>query len=103
MDKNIWNAKDTNQLATALCKITDPNIMKNFLRDVMTENEIREIATRLNAAIMLTNGNKYDEVVKNTKLSTRTVARISKWLKYGCKGYGEAIRQLENNKHNFTS
>ena len=101
--KSIWNTNNTTQLANVLSGITDLQIMQSFLRDVMTEKEIVEISTRLEAAKMLTNGKKYDEVVKKTKLSTRTVARISNWLQNGCKGYKKAISLIEQNHHNLAS
>lgn len=72
--------------------------MRNFLRDVMTEKEIIEISARLEAARMLTNGDKYTEIIKQTKLSSRTVARISEWLKDGCNGYSKVINQIPNHQ-----
>jgi TrpR-related protein YerC/YecD len=89
--KNIWSSKNAKQFAKVLCQISDVKTMQNFLRDVMTEKEIIEISARFEAAKMLTNGEKYEKVVSTTKLSSRTVARISQWLKNGCKGYKEAI------------
>ncbi|MGH7240391.1 MAG: YerC/YecD family TrpR-related protein, partial [Candidatus Saccharimonadales bacterium] len=69
--------------------------MKNFLRDVMTEKEIVEISGRLEAARMLQAGDKYTDIVAKTKLSSRTVARISNWLQNGCNGYKAAIASVD--------
>lgn len=82
------------QLAEVLCAITDAVAMQNFLRDVMTENEITEISARFEAAKMLTAGEKYTNVIKRTKLSSRTVARISDWLQNGTGGYRSALEEL---------
>ncbi len=100
--KSVWTSKNTRQLSEVLSKIIDDKIMQNFLRDVMTEKEIIEIASRLQAAKMLNEKINYKEVISNTKLSSRTIARISDWLKNGCKGYIEAIKILNKN-HSLTS
>lgn len=70
--------------------------MQNFLRDVMTEKEIIEISARFEAAKMLSEGRKYTEIVTATKLSSRTVARISEWLQNGCDGYQAALKTVHH-------
>ena len=57
----------------------------------MTKKEITEIGARLKAAQMLRKGAKYTEIVATTKLSSRTVARISDWLQNGTGGYDTAL------------
>ncbi len=99
--KNVWTEKNTKQLAQVVCEISDVKTMQNFLRDVMTEKEIIEIAARLEAAKMLSRGEKYEKITTETKLSSRTVARISEWLQNGCNGYKEAISLI--NHHNLAS
>jgi TrpR-related protein YerC/YecD len=79
-----------------LTSISDKTMMQNFLRDVMTEKEIIEISSRFEAARMLTEGKKYTEIVAKTKLSSRTVARISEWLQNGCNGYQAAINVINH-------
>jgi TrpR-related protein YerC/YecD len=92
--KKIWGFRITQQLAEVLADIDDPATMRNFLRDVMTEKEIIEISKRLEAASMLEQGIKYTEVSKKTKLSSRTVARISDWMQNGCSGYQAALKTV---------
>lgn len=95
----IWQDDIARQLAEALVSISDKNTMQNFLRDVMTEKEITEISARLEAALMLTNGKKYTEITTRTKLSSRTVARISAWLRDGSNGYQAVISTLNHHDH----
>lgn len=64
----------------------------------MTEKEIIEISSRFEAAKMLQQGKKYTEIIEKTKLSSRTVARISDWMQNGCGGY-EAALELANAHH----
>lgn len=87
----VWKDENAQQFAEALLSISDKFTMQNFLRDVMTEKEIIEISARLEAAKMLSEGKKYTEIVAKTKLSSRTVARISEWLQNGCNGYQVAL------------
>lgn len=90
----LWN-NDAAQLAQALVDIDNKIDMQNFLRDVMTEKEITEISARLQAAKMLKEGKTYVEIVARTKLSSRTVARISDWLQNGTGGYATALQLID--------
>ena len=92
----VWEDEKARQFADALLSISDKITMQNFLRDVMTEKEIIEISARLEAAKMLSEGKKYAEIVFKTKLSSRTVARISEWLQNGCNGYQVAINAVHH-------
>lgn len=94
MTASIWDTRSTTQLATTLALISDAPTMQLFLRDVLTEKEIIEISARLQAATMLRDGAKYTDIVAATKLSTRTVARISDWLKNGDGGYDAALQAI---------
>lgn len=98
----VWKDKSAQQLAAALTAIVDKQTMQDFLRDVMTEKEIIEISSRLEAARMLQTGSKYTDIVAKTKLSSRTVARISDWLQNGCNGYQAALKII-NKHHNHIS
>jgi TrpR-related protein YerC/YecD len=88
----IWESDTPRQLAETLFVIENISDMQNFLRDILTEKEITEISDRLEAAKMLLAGNKYTDIVAATKLSSRTVARISEWLQNGCNGYQAALK-----------
>ena len=41
---DIWKDEQARQLADVLASISDPNEMRAFLRDVMTQKEIVEVA-----------------------------------------------------------
>jgi len=94
----VWEDEKAQKFAEALLLISNKSMMKNFLRDVMTEKEIIEISARLEAAKMLTEGKKYTEIVAVTKLSSRTVARISEWLQNGSGGY-QAVLDTIHHEH----
>lgn len=101
-DTSVWETETARQFACVVAAINDVATMQNFLRDVMTEKEIIEISSRLEAAKMLQQGKKYTEIIEKTKLSSRTVARISDWMQNGCGGYSAAL-QLVNTHHDHIS
>jgi len=98
----IWESQTTRQFADVAASITDPRDMQAFLRDVMTEKEIIEISSRLQAAKMLGEGKRYADIIDTTKLSSRTIARISDWMQNGCGGYASAL-QLVGTHHTHLS
>lgn len=95
----IWNNKSIAQLAKALIAIEDNTTMQAFLSDIMTEKEITEISARLEAARMLKAGNTYTDIILRTKLSSRTVARISDWIKNGNGGYAAVLNKTTHHNH----
>ena len=102
MIANIYQAWDypyTADLVSVLVDINNKNTMQKFLRDVMTEKEIIELSARLQAAKMLLNGVKYTDIVKATKLSSRTVATISDWIANDTGGYQLALSTNKNHTH----
>lgn len=82
-----WQNKDTEDLISAINSIRNKKTLKNFLRDLLTEVEILEFGKRWRAARMLNDKIPYVKIVKDTGLSSTTVARISKWLSKGAGGY----------------
>lgn len=91
----LWDTPTAQQLVTTLTSISEATIMQNFLRDVMTEKEIIEISARLEAAKMLRDGKKYTDIIEKTKLSSRTIARISDWMQNGQGGYGVVLKTID--------
>lgn len=91
--QDLWQSASGKQLVASFTRIVDEQTMRNFLRDIMTEKEIVEIAARLEAARMLKAGETYSAITAKTKLSSRTIARISDWLQNGQGGYDAVIEQ----------
>jgi TrpR-related protein YerC/YecD len=88
---DIWNEAMPSRFATELVQIRDVELMRAFLRDVMTESELRDVSARLRAAEMLRAGSTYVDIIKETKLSSRTIARISDWMQNGAGGYAAVL------------
>ena len=89
----------TNNLFKAILALKSENECKKFLRDLLTEAEIKEFANRWKVAQMLDNKIPYQEIEKETGMSSTTIARISKWLTNGMGGYKLMVNRL-NTKQN---
>jgi TrpR-related protein YerC/YecD len=62
----------------------------DFFEDVCTIKELTDMAQRLDAAFLLDEGANYQTISQEIGISTATISRVSKCLKYGT-GYRQAI------------
>ena len=87
--------KDIDDLFVAITRLESLEECRKFLRDLLTETEIREFAERWKVARMLSQGVPYTTIEEETGLSSRTIARVHKWLKQGKGGYTMMLKRLE--------
>jgi TrpR-related protein YerC/YecD len=92
-----WNSKENTRLIKTILSLETAYEARRFLRDLMTEKEIREFANRLTAAELLSRGAMYSYIEEVTGLSSRTIARVSKWLKGKEKGYKTVLNRMHHN------
>lgn len=95
-----WYTKTTKDLFEAILQLKDIGETKKFFRDLLTEAEIVEFSKRWQAAQMLDENISYEKIEKITGLSSRTIARISKWLNKGMGGYKLMLNK--SNHHHAT-
>lgn len=86
-----WKQDDRAALVRAVLALRSDEQARRFLRDLLTEAEISEFAKRFKAARMLADKAPYTRIVKETGLSSTTVARVSKWLNGKGGGYRSVI------------
>jgi TrpR-related protein YerC/YecD len=91
-----WETKENSQLIEAFLSLKNKDEVKRFLRDLMTEGEIKEFSNRLEAARLLTRDTQYCAIIERTGLSSTTIARISKWLKGPLGGYRLILNKLHH-------
>ena len=96
LDK-IKNA-DVDFLIDAFMSLESHEEYYKFFDDICTIAEIKEISKRLKAAKMLKDGAVYSEVSETTGLSTATISRVSKCLKYGSDGYNIVLDRIGGEK-----
>ena len=92
--------KNQQNLYNVILQLKNLDEADRFFRDLLTAQEIKEFSKRWQVAKMLSEKISYSEIEKRTKLSSTTVARISKWLISGCGGYRLMIKRTH---HNSTS
>ncbi|MDO4501428.1 MAG: YerC/YecD family TrpR-related protein [Erysipelotrichaceae bacterium] len=68
-----------------------------LLEDLCTKQEVEQMACRIKAARLLMENKTYNEVIEKTNISSATLSRISRCVKYG-EGYNYTL-----NKSNKTA
>lgn len=69
-----------------------------FFEDLCTVKEISEMSRRLDAARMLDANCVYTEIADATGLSTATISRVNRCLKYGSDGYSRVLCRLSESE-----
>ena len=87
--------KKINDLIKAILLIKNQKEARKFLRDLLTESELIEFGNRWKAAKMLEKKIPYTEIIKETGLSSTTVARVSDWLNGGMGGYKLILKRIK--------
>ena len=68
---------------------------RRFFEDLCTPSELLEMSRRMQAAQMLINNKVYTEIAAETGLSTATISRVNRCIKYHDGGYVKVIENLE--------
>ena len=67
----------------------------HFFSDLCTPFELQEMSQRMQAARMLKEGMIYSEIAERTGLSTATISRVNRCLRYGDAGYLKVLADIE--------
>ena len=86
--------EQVDELVRLLVNVDDEQAVSEILLDLFTLREIRDLASRLQVAKMLSSGLSYSEIEKQTGVSATTIARVSKCLTQGSGGYAKALEIL---------
>lgn len=93
------NDNNANELFGAILQLQTKAEAKRFFRDLLTEDELNEFGNRWLAARLLAKGVSYTKISNRTRLSSRTIARVSKWLNTGMDGYKFMIDRISHHTH----
>lgn len=88
-----WINPKSNELFKTLVKLKTVKTVQNFIRDLLTVREIKELSNRWRGAKMLEEGRTFFEIEKETGLSPNTIARINKFRKDGYGGYESMLKR----------
>lgn len=87
--------KTTDQLMKAVLSLETEEDCYNFFEDISTISELKSMAQRLEVARLLDKGEVYEKIVKKTRASTATIARVKRCLVYGSDGYTNVLNNLK--------
>ncbi len=85
---------DTELLFKTILSIKDEKECEAFFSDLCTFKEIEAMAQRLTAAKLLLAGETYEKIIKETDISSATLSRVSRCVKYG-DGYSLVLKKTK--------
>ena len=74
------------ELYKAVLNLKTEEDCKAFFNDLCTMKELDSMAQRITAAKLLLSGETYEQIIKKTDISSATLSRVSRSVKYG-EGY----------------
>jgi TrpR-related protein YerC/YecD len=87
----IPKTKLNDELFEAILRLKDLDDCYKFFDDLCTIKEVESMAQRIAAAKLLLENNTYEEVIAKTTISSATLSRVSKCIKYGAGGYRKIL------------
>ena len=95
MAQSIRDDANIEFMLRAVLQLKDLDECYNFFSDLCTMPELKSMSQRLVVAKMLSQGRVYSEIVKDTGASTATISRVNRSLLYGCNGYEDVFKRLD--------
>jgi TrpR-related protein YerC/YecD len=89
-----WLTDDTRELLDAIVSLDNVDEAADFLRDLCTLGELRDMSQRWAVVRLLDAGMHYGEISRTTGASTATITRIASWLHHGEGGYRRMLDRL---------
>ena len=93
---NKINDKNVDFLFEAILNLETLEECYDFFEDLCTVSEIKAISQRIVVAKMLRDKKVYSDIVAETGASTATISRVNRSLQYGCNGYEEIFKRLDD-------
>ena len=81
------------RLYEVLSNISDDEECAKFMEDLCTHKEIEQMAQRVKAAELLLDGKTYAQVIAETDISSATLSRVSRCIRYGDGGYRRVLKK----------
>lgn len=78
--------KDIQQLFSLILSLKTTEDCAQLFEDLCTAKELEQMAQRIKAAKLLLAGKTYNQVMEECEISSATLSRVSRCVKYG-KGY----------------
>lgn len=88
------NDNSIKEFYNAILKLKTVEDCRNFFDDLCTFKELEQMVQRIEAAKLLLQNKTYEEIIAVTDISSATLSRVSKCVKYG-KGYKSILDENE--------
>ena len=92
METKKADSKMIDELFELISSIDSKDDCKLLFEDLCTNKEIEQMAQRIKAAKLLIEGNTFNQVTDKCEISTATLSRVSRCVKYGS-GYTKFLKE----------
>ena len=90
-----FHSESMDRLFRTISDLKTKEECRAYFEDLCTIKELQDMAQRLDAAILLSQGYSYKKIMESVNISTATIGRVSKCLNYGTGGYKAVIEKLQ--------
>jgi len=98
MYESKMKSEETDHLFEAILSLKDVEECYRFFDDLCTFNEILSMSQRFEAAEKLYQGNTFSNISSEIGVSSATLTRVNRCLKYGSGGYKTILDRKYNRK-----
>ena len=90
----FFKKKPSSTLYKAILSLESEEECRAFLQDLCTNSELRALEQRMDVAMLLDEGHIYSSILARTGVSSATISRVNRCLRYGAGGYQSVIPRL---------
>lgn len=91
---NSDHINQASELYKAVLSLKTEEECAAFFSDICTIQELEALIQRLDVAKCLMNGKNYNDISKEIGVSTATICRVAKCVKYGDGGYRTVLSRI---------
>lgn len=82
------------KLFEILSRLDGEEQFAKFFEDLCTMQEVEKMEQRIECAQLLLGGETYNSIIEETDISSATLSRVSRCIKYGSGGYSELLKNM---------
>ena len=90
----FFKKKPSSTLYKAILSLESEEECRASLQDLCTISELRALEQRMEVAMLLDEGHIYSSILARTGVSSATISRVNRCLRYGAGGYQSVIPRL---------
>lgn len=94
-DMGLPKNKQTDTLFDSILRLRSVEECYAYFEDLCTIQEVRDLGQRLEIARALDGGSSYQKTIAQTGVSTATIGRVNRCLRYGAGGYRLVLDRMQ--------